>query len=87
MRARVEGEAAEAGPREQYLPAVVAARPDGFTVRRVRWNGSADLFGFAAANALLVVPAGGPAAAPGGEAEAMLLDDSLSTLIGADGET
>jgi len=86
LRARLVGEAPRAGPREQYLPALVTARPPEFTVRRVRWNGSADLFGFAAANALLVVPPEGPAPSEGDEAEVMLLDDSLSALIGADGE-
>jgi molybdopterin molybdotransferase len=76
VRAVLESETPRAIPREQYLPAVLRSGPDGATVARLSWHGSADLFGFAEANALLVVPAGGPAPEQGGLAEVVVLDDA-----------
>jgi molybdopterin molybdotransferase len=62
-------------PREQYLPAIVW-RHAGLRVALVRSHGSGDLFSFARANALLVVPAGGPAPSGGEIAEVVLLDEA-----------
>jgi molybdopterin molybdotransferase len=46
------------GDRPTYHPAVLVASPDGPMVEPTVWKGSADLRGFAGANALIVFPAG-----------------------------
>lgn len=91
QRARVaavlEGPPPRAIPREQYLPAVLALGPAGFTVHLVPWNGSADLFSFAKGNVLLRVPRGGPAPCTGDRVVTILLEDDLSSVIGAPDES
>lgn len=87
VKATLLGPPPRAIPREQYLPAILALGIDGFTVRLVPWNGSADLFSFAAGNALLQVPAGGPAPGPGDRAVTVVMEEEISTLFGAADET
>jgi molybdopterin molybdotransferase len=72
----------EAMPREQFIPAQLIETPGGFTVKTVSWHGSGDLFGFAAANCLLRIPAGGPAPLEGEPAGVIVIEESLSGLLG-----
>lgn len=46
------------GDRPTYHPAVTTHSPDGLIVEPTAWKGSADLRGFAGANALIAFPAG-----------------------------
>jgi len=69
-------------PREQFIPARMKETPGGFTVETVSWHGSGDLFGFAAANCLLRIPAGGPAPMEGEPAGVIVIEESLSGLLG-----
>jgi molybdopterin molybdotransferase len=53
-------------PRTQHLPAVLSSDEDGrLRVRPLEWHGSADLRGFADANAMIVVEPGGAPPRPG----------------------
>src|SRR4029079_9071287 len=53
-------------PRTQHLPAALSAAEDGrLRVRPLEWHGSADLRGFADANAMIVVEAGAAPPQPG----------------------
>jgi molybdenum cofactor synthesis domain-containing protein len=81
MHAPFEGPSPAVIPREQYLPAKLLATPQGFRVKTVPWHGSADLFGFAGANALLRVPGGGPAPKEGDDAEVVVIVEDLSGLL------
>jgi molybdopterin molybdotransferase len=81
IEAELEGPAPRAIPREQYLPARLRLRGAGFVVRLVPWNGSADLFSFAAGNALLRVPRGGPAPETGDRVVTIVLKDALSSIV------
>ncbi len=58
--ARTETEVPGATDRVIYHPAQLQWTPDGPTVRRVDWFGSADLRALAAADALLEIPVGAP---------------------------
>lgn len=51
------------GPREFYLPAVLA--PDGTSLQPLEWKGSADVFTLAQANALIIRPEIAPPAEAG----------------------
>jgi molybdopterin molybdotransferase len=73
-------------PREQYLPARLEQRPDGFAVAELEWHGSGDLSGFTGANSLLVVRAGGPPPEKGEQAEVLVIEESTDVLLaGTDG--
>ncbi len=72
--------------REQFLPCRLRLGPSGLAAELVSWNGSGDLVGFAAADGLLVVPAGGPAPEEGGPARVVVLDDALEHLAGTDAD-
>jgi molybdopterin molybdotransferase len=73
VRPTVPAAAASALPagsdRKTYLPARLTRRPGAggceWAVERVGWHGSADLFGLAQANALLIRDINAPAAGPG----------------------
>lgn len=82
VTATLESDPPKAIPREQFIPAHVVERPGGFTVETVSWHGSGDLFGFAAANSLLRIPAGGPSPAKGEAASVVVIEESLSGLLG-----
>ncbi|MHC4861906.1 MAG: hypothetical protein ACYTDY_17640, partial [Planctomycetota bacterium] len=84
VRALLTTPTPKALPREQYLPASLLPGPDGATVALLPWHGSADLFGFAAANALLVVPAGGPPPTEGSMAEVLPIDDTVEAILSAE---
>ncbi len=83
VSAVLEGPAPRAIPREQYLPAVLSPGPAGFSVRLVPWNGSADLFSFAAGNVLLRIPRGGPAPEAGDRVMTVVVADDVSSIFGA----
>jgi len=82
VTAKLVSPAPKAIPREQFIPAQLIETPSGFTVKTVSWHGSADLFGFAAANCLLRIPAGGPAPIEGMPAGVVVIEESLSGLLG-----
>jgi len=56
IEATLHADVAEKSGRSAFLPARVISRPGGLEITPVRWKGSADIFGSAEANALLVVP-------------------------------
>jgi molybdopterin molybdotransferase len=56
VRARLETPVAQKIDRVQYIPASVRIEGDGYVVRAVPWQGSADLFAVTKANGFLVVP-------------------------------
>ncbi|HRK50566.1 MAG: molybdopterin molybdotransferase MoeA [Blastocatellia bacterium] len=56
----VEGEANGTRERDSYLPAIVATDANGRLLAvPLRWHGSSDFIGFASAEALVRIPAGG----------------------------
>jgi len=60
-RGRWTGAAAAANERERYVPVRATGDEDGIVLlERVRWNGSADVVGLSAAEALAVIPADTP---------------------------
>lgn len=56
VRARLETPVTKPNERVQFLPASVRIEEDGYVVRTVPWQGSADLFAVTRANAFLVIP-------------------------------
>jgi molybdopterin molybdotransferase len=56
VRARLETSLTHKIDRVQYLPASVRIEGDGYVVRALPWQGSADLFAVTKANAFLVIP-------------------------------
>ncbi len=62
------------GERPTYHPAVLRQSAAGATVEPLAWQGSADLRGLAAANALVQFPAGNRTFEAGEAAEVLLLD-------------
>jgi molybdopterin molybdotransferase len=71
--ARVEEEIPGSPGRTFFNPAVTRLVPEGFSVRALKTQGSADLAGFSAANSLVVVPAHGAPLAPGDPATVLML--------------
>jgi len=65
----------QAAGRTAFLPAWASMGPTGWTVEPLRWKGSADIIGFARANAVVVFPAERDFMAKGERVEAMLLPD------------
>jgi molybdopterin molybdotransferase len=71
--AKLTQEFTHRGDRPTYWPAVVVASPDGALVEPKPWHGSADLRGFAGANALVAFPAGERRYQPGDMVDVLLL--------------
>ncbi|HVC99252.1 MAG TPA: gephyrin-like molybdotransferase Glp [Pirellulales bacterium] len=63
------------GERPTYHPAVLRQSAAGATVEPLAWQGSADLRGLAAANALVQFPAGDRAFVAGEAVEVLVMDD------------
>src|SRR5438093_933356 len=61
--------------RTAFLPAWAQWQATGWTVEPLRWKGSADIIGFARANATVIFPAERDFIARGDQVEAMLLAD------------
>jgi molybdopterin molybdotransferase len=61
------------GDRPTYWPAMLVASPDGPLVEPKAWQGSADLRGFAGANALVAFPAGDRSYQPGEVVDVLML--------------
>lgn len=73
VQARLATRFTHRGDRPTYHPAVLESSPHGPVARTVAWQGSADLRGIAAANALIMFAAGNRDYAAGEEVEALLL--------------
>ena len=71
--ARLTDNVPPAKDRTVYHPAVVRWSPDGPTVQRVDWFGSADLRALTAANALLEIPVGAASVGAGATLRALLM--------------
>ncbi|WP_439626120.1 molybdopterin molybdotransferase MoeA [Gemmata sp.] len=65
---------AEVNDRPTYRPAKLEVGPTGYAVRPLPWLGAPDLRGLAAADALLVLPAGEARLDPGSLAQVVLLN-------------
>ncbi len=61
--------------RTSFLPARAAWDPGGWKIDPIQWKGSADVFGFARGNALVIFPAGSSWMRSGESVEALLLPD------------
>ncbi|GBC76680.1 Molybdopterin molybdenumtransferase [bacterium HR08] len=73
IEATVTEDAKHSTERRSYLPAFVWFSEGQAFARRVPWEGSSDLVGFARANALLVVPEGVASVSAGERARVLLL--------------
>lgn len=73
LEATVSEEAKHSPERRSYLPAFVWFADGRAFVRRVPWEGSSDLVGFARANALLIVPEGVASVKAGERARVLFL--------------
>ena len=65
---------AEANDRPTYRPAKLEVGPTGYAVRPLPWRGAPDLRGLAAADALLVLPAGESRLDPGSLANVVIIN-------------
>ncbi|MBI2826765.1 MAG: molybdopterin molybdotransferase MoeA [Planctomycetia bacterium] len=75
-QARLTKEYRQRGDRTTYFPATLSTRPDGtHAVTPVGWQGSADLRGLSAANALAIFPPGEKTFAEGDVVDVLLLDE------------
>jgi molybdopterin molybdotransferase len=74
VSARYRGEPLRAADRRQYLRAVVRVEAGGYVAELTGGQGSGLVSSMARANALLIVPEGGPAVAPDAAVSVLLLD-------------
>ncbi|MCA9248650.1 MAG: molybdopterin molybdotransferase MoeA [Planctomycetales bacterium] len=74
-RARLGQEFRQRGTRQTYYPATLRRQAMSSTITPVEWRGSADLRGFAAANALAMFPAGERRFDEGEEIDVLPLQD------------
>jgi molybdopterin molybdotransferase len=71
--AKLTEEFTHRGDRPTYHPAKAIAAAEGLLAEPTAWQGSADLRGFAGANALIVFPAGDRIFAAGDAVEVLML--------------
>ncbi|HZZ28653.1 MAG TPA: gephyrin-like molybdotransferase Glp [Pirellulales bacterium] len=72
-RAKLTREFSQRSDRPTYYPALVVSSAEGLLAEPKAWQGSADLRGFAGANALLVFPAGEKIYAAGEAVDVLML--------------